>query len=60
MPGGAGGQQRPAQPRRLRGQGVDALVQIPIGRRAADPVIGGQLASRVPSQNQRSTSTACR
>jgi hypothetical protein len=43
VPGGAGGQQRAAQPRRPGGEGVDALVQIPVGRRAADPIVGGQL-----------------
>jgi hypothetical protein len=40
---GAGGQQRAAQPGCGRGQGVDALVQVPVGRRAADGVVGGQL-----------------
>jgi hypothetical protein len=56
MPGGAGGQQRAAQPGRRRGQHVDALVQIAVGRRGADPVVGGQLgqpgAIEKPTQQQ--------
>jgi hypothetical protein len=43
MAGGAGGQQHAAQSGRRRGEGVDALVQIAVGRRAADGVVGGQL-----------------
>jgi hypothetical protein len=58
--GGAGGQQRPAQPGYGRGEDVDAFVQVAVGRRAADPLSAASWASRVPSRNQRSTSTACR
>jgi hypothetical protein len=43
MTGGAGGQQRATQPGRGRGQGVDRLVQMAVGRGATDPVIDGQL-----------------
>jgi hypothetical protein len=56
MASSSGGQQRPAQPRRGRGQDVDALVQVPVGHRAADPVVGGQLsqpgAVEKPAQHQ--------
>jgi hypothetical protein len=53
---GAGGQQRAPQPGGLSGQSVDALVQVAVGRRAADPVVGGQLgqpgAVDKPAQDQ--------
>src|SRR4051812_19725646 len=56
VPGGAGGQQRTTQPRRGHGEGVDALVQIPVGRGAADAVVAGQLrqpgAVEKPAQHQ--------
>jgi hypothetical protein len=56
MTGGAGGQQCPTQPRRCRGEHVDALVQVPVGRRGADPVVDGQLgqpgAVEEPAQHQ--------
>jgi hypothetical protein len=56
MTGSAGGQQRAAQARCRGGEGVDALVQIPVGRRQPDPVIPGQLrqpgAIDKPAQHQ--------
>src|SRR3954462_3916668 len=54
--GGAGGQQRTAQPRGLGGEDVDALVQIAVDGRGADRVVGGQLgqpgAVDEPAQDQ--------
>jgi hypothetical protein len=39
-----GGQQRPVQTRRLRGEQVDALVQVAVGGRAAGRVVRGRLS----------------
>ena len=54
--GGAGGQQRPAQPGCCGGEHVDAFVQEAVGRRVADGVVGGQLgqsgAVEEPAQHQ--------
>src|SRR4051812_11114705 len=64
VPGGAGGQQRTTQPRRGHGEGVDALVQIPVGRGAADAVVAGQLrqpgAVEKPAQHQDRLPVAAR
>jgi hypothetical protein len=70
MAGGSGGQQGTAQPGCCRGENVDALVQIAVGRRGADPIVGGQLGQpaavekpaqdehRLPVAAQRPTSAA--
>jgi hypothetical protein len=62
MAGGAGGQQRTPQPGCGRGEDVDALVQMPVGRRGADPVVGGQLgqpgAVEEPAQDQHRLAVA--
>jgi hypothetical protein len=50
----------PVQARRGRGEDVDALVQVAVGRRGADALSTASWATRVASTNQRSTSTACR
>lgn len=51
-------EQGAVQAGRAGGEHVDALVEVVVGGRDADLIVGGELPHPVPSRNQRNTRMA--